>query len=91
MAGDKSPGPDGIDVRFYVKFWPLIGAESSLQRETLPRGLNKGLIALLFKSGDREDLSNWRPISLLNTSYKIMAKALQRRLQPLLSEVISSD
>ena len=36
-------------------------------------------------------LTNWWPITLLNTTYKIFAKALQRQLQPLLVEVIDSD
>jgi hypothetical protein len=46
---------------------------------------------LLHKGNATDDLTNWRPISLLNVAYKIVAKALQRRLQPLLSEVISPD
>jgi hypothetical protein len=57
----------------------------------LPQVMTKGLIALLFKSGEREDLGNWWPITLLNTSYKILAKTLQLRLKPLLVEVIDSD
>lgn len=97
MAAEKSMGPNGIDVKFYTKFWPLIGLEFtamiqvSLQKGTLPIGMNRGLIVLHFKSGECKDLSNWRIISLLNTSYKFMAKVLQRRLQPLLSDIISSD
>jgi hypothetical protein len=42
--------------------------------------MNNGLITLLHKGGDGEDLGNWRPITLLNIAYKILAKALQRRL-----------
>lgn len=58
---------------------------------TLPRQMNHGLITLLHKGRDREDLGMWRPITLLNIAYKILAKALQRRLQPLLLDVISTD
>lgn len=36
-------------------------------------------------------MSNWRPISLLNTVLKILAKALALRLQPLLTDIISND
>lgn len=60
----------------------------SLEEERFPKGLTKGRIALLFKDGDCSSLTNWRPITLLNTTYKIFAKALQQRLQPLLVEVI---
>lgn len=55
------------------------------------KGVTWGLIACILKEGDRSKLTNWRPIMLLNTTYKISAKALQRRLQPLLKEVIDSD
>jgi hypothetical protein len=34
-------------------------------------------------------LTNWRPITLLNLSYKFFAKAIQLRLQPILMEIIS--
>ena len=46
---------------------------------------------LVFKERDRLKLTNWRPIMLLNTTYKIFAKALHKLLQPLLVEVIDSD
>jgi len=54
-------------------------------------GMTLGIIALNFKAGDRIDLTNWRPITLLNVSYKIIVKALQIRLQPLLCDVISQE
>jgi len=46
--------------------------------------MTSGTIALLFKLGDKVDLENWRPITLLNTSHKMVAKALQIRLQQIL-------
>ena len=45
--------------------------------------LAEGLIHLIPKEGgDREDIRHWRPITLLGTAYKILAKALSLRLQP---------
>lgn len=41
--------------------------------------------------GECEVVGNWRPISLLNASYKSLAKALQSRMQPVLLNVISSN
>lgn len=43
---------------------------------------NKGLICLCPKAGDTRQVSQWRPISLLPTFYKIITKALALRLQP---------
>ena len=56
-----------------------------------PNGFMWGLIALLLKDGDKLKLTNWRPITLLNTTFKIYAKALQRCFQPLLVEVIDNN
>ena len=55
------------------------------------KGVTKGLITLIPKSGDLKLLNNWRPITLLNKSYKIYAKALQIQLKEPLSEIISPD
>jgi hypothetical protein len=49
------------------------------------------LITLLHKGRGRSSLNNWRPITLLNSTYKIFTKALQIRLQPILREVIDHD
>jgi hypothetical protein len=50
--------------------------------------INKGLITLIPKSGDHAKLGNWRPITLLGSLYKILAKTLARRLQVFLPRVI---
>ena len=46
---------------------------------------------LLHKGGQTDEHKNYLPITLLNASYKILAKALQRRLQPFLPELIDED
>ncbi len=50
--------------------------------------INKGLITLIPKSGDHAKLGNWRPITLLGSMYKILAKTLARRLQVFFPSVI---
>lgn len=64
---------------------------SSISLGQFPPGVTCGVLALLHKGGTRSLLTNWRPIALLNVAYKLFAKALQLRLQPVLSEVISDD
>jgi hypothetical protein len=86
MAVDKSPRPDDFAIQFFTQLWELIGEEFTyMLQQAYDQGcllgqMNNGLITLLHKGGDGEDLGNWRPITLLNIAYKILAKALQRRL-----------
>lgn len=92
----KNPNMDELMANFFKTYWSCMGVDfttmvnRSLTRGWYPWGVTWGLTALLFKEGHRLRLTNWRPITLLNTTYKIFAKALQRRLQPLLVEVIDS-
>jgi len=50
--------------------------------------INKGLITMIPKTGDRSKLRNWRPITLLGSVYKILAKALAGRLQTFFPGII---
>jgi hypothetical protein len=45
----------------------------------------------MFKSGEREDIKNWRPITLLNVDYKLVSKILAERLKRVLPNIISTD
>ena len=47
--------------------------------------------SLIFKSNDRTNLSDYRPISLTNTDYKILAFILSLRLQKVLYKIINTD
>jgi hypothetical protein len=97
MQSGKSPDPDGLILEFYKTYWDLISSDyyrmvlESIEKGYFPNGVMVGMIALLHKGNERKLLTNWRPITLLNLSYKIFAKALQLRLQPVLMDVISPD
>lgn len=77
--------------------WPVIGPDylrmirEATTRGSLPPGVTDGLIILLHKGGTRSFLNNWRPITLLNSTYKLFAKVLQLHLQPILMQVVSLD
>ncbi len=93
----KSPGMDGITNAFYKEFWSLIGndfmeviSEIVLKNE-LCSSQYTGLIRLLYKSGEREDIGNWRPITLLNSDYKILEKVLANRMQKVLPSIIKEE
>ena len=84
-----------MPCEFYKFFWKDI---SSLVVDSLNCGYNngelsieqrRGLITLIPKKDkDRAFLKNWRPLTLLNTDYKILAKALANRISPLLDKLI---
>ncbi len=97
MNNNKSPGPDGIIIEFYKLYWKETGEhllqifKESFNNKMLPYSQYLAVIVLLFKKGDREDLRNWRPISLLNTDTKILSKVLAERLKKVLPQIIHVD
>ncbi|CAM2096608.1 unnamed protein product [Caretta caretta] len=97
MPTNKSPGMDGLTVEFYRVFWDILGPDlvtvwaESLQSGVLPLSCRRAVLALLPKKGDLCDLRNWRPISLLSTDYKILAKAISLRLGSVMADVIHPD
>ena len=98
MANNKTPGPDGIPAEFYKMFWPDIGHSVyksfilAFKQGELSDSQKQGVITLIPKKDkDLTDLKSWRPLSILNTDYKIIAKVLSNRLKPVLSEIISPD
>ena len=97
MAKGKAPSHDGIPIEFFQCYWTTIGSDyikmvqKSIKEGAFQEGVTKGLISLIPKEGDLRDLNHWRPITLLTSSYKVFAKALQLRLQPMLRDVISPE
>ena len=98
MQSGKSPGPDGFPVEFFFKFAkdlsPLMLSmfNESYSSGHLPETLNQAFICLLHKKGkDPLCCQSYRPISLLNLDYKILAKTLARRLENVLPDLVLSD
>ena len=97
MQTNKSPGADGFPVEFYRRFWSSLGQDLvevpnySYEHGQLSDSQKQGIIRLLYKKDDPLLLKNWRPISLLNTDYKICTKVLANRLKKVLSVILSED
>lgn len=77
MQKNKTPGPDGLTVEFYQHFFPILGPlllkvfQDTYDRQ-LPHSCNLSYMTLIPKeNADKTLLKNYRPISLLNTDYKI--------------------
>ena len=95
MSLNKSPGIDGIPVEFYIELWDVIKTEMCLifngiiSNLKLEGNQNLGIITLISKdSDDDENLSAWRPISLLCVDTKILAKLYAERMKDVIFKVI---
>ena len=97
MSNNKSPGLDGITTEWYKKFWNqiepyLVPAIKEEFNGGLFPNTNRGVIRLIPKPNrSLLQISNWRPITLLNVQYKIEAKVLANRLKVVIHDLIHSD
>jgi len=87
--GAKSPGPDGFNFSFYKRFWELFN--QFFQSAILPRCFSSYFITLIPKVVSPTHIGDFRPISLLGSLYKLMAKVLAGRLAPIMDKLISSN
>ena len=95
----KAPGEDGFTVEFYTYFFAeLLGNDliasfnEAHEKGELSISQRRGLITLIPKEdGSLLDLSNRRPITLLNVDLKIASKAIAKRIEPTLPNLIHSD
>ncbi|GJY05304.1 putative RNA-directed DNA polymerase, eukaryota, reverse transcriptase zinc-binding domain protein [Tanacetum coccineum] len=92
---NKSPGPDGFTFEFFRKLWDLIGTEFSEAIEwffeygMFPKGCNSSFIALIPKVQDAKFCSDFRPITLITSMYKVISKILANRIAGVISELVS--
>eukprot|EP00253_Pinus_taeda_P024895 PITA_24895 len=97
MEADKAPRPDGFTFHFFKTCWHIIKADLQkmirgfMTKPKIGGGTNSTYLALIPKDTNPETFSRFRPISLCNASYKILAKLLANRIKPLLKRVISNS
>ena len=98
LKANKCPGISGLPPEFYRQFWkdlrePLYNMYLySYEKGILPLSIRRGVISLIpKKKKDTRFIKNMRPPTLLNTDYKILAKALDNRLQEVLPMLISQN
>ena len=86
-----------MPIEFYRAFWHEIkkylfnSYKYSLENGNLSITQKRGVISLLPKKNDPLLLKNWRPLTLLNVDYKILAKVIATRLKEALIHLINSD
>ncbi|GJY23242.1 RNA-directed DNA polymerase, eukaryota, reverse transcriptase zinc-binding domain protein [Tanacetum coccineum] len=88
-------GPDGFSFGFYRHFWPVIEHDVYMAvnhffiHGEIPPGCNSSFIALIPKVPDANLVKDFRPISLIGSIYKIIAKILSNRLVNVLGDIVN--
>ncbi|GJS58592.1 RNA-directed DNA polymerase, eukaryota [Tanacetum coccineum] len=83
---DKSPGPDGFTFEFFRKYWTVVGPDFCIvvkwffDHGDFAIGCNSSFVALIPKVLDPKVVSDYRPISLIGSLYKVVTKILASRL-----------
>lgn len=98
MKNNKSPGSDGFTTEFFKLFWVNIG---KFIMRSINFGFSKGELSVTQKQGiitcipkegkNKQFMKNWRPISLLNTTYKLASSCIAERIKCVLEKLISTD
>ena len=98
LKNNKSPGTTGFPADFFKFFWNDIGAflvrsyNCSIRKGELSTSQKVGIVSILPKGNKpREFLKNWRPISLLNTTYKVFSGITANRLKAVLNTLIHEN
>ena len=89
-----APGSDGLIASFYVSLPALVPILTSVfnnahLQKKLSNSQRQAFVKFLPKSFHPSSVKDWRPISLLNVDYKILATVIANRLKPLRQNYIS--
>jgi hypothetical protein len=94
--GNKSPGPDGFNFNFVKSFWYLLKNEVRILFDqfhgnaSLPKSFSSYFVTLIPKVKSPFVFNEYRPISLLGCLYKLVAKALAKRLAKVMDPLVAS-
>ncbi|KAJ1099813.1 hypothetical protein NDU88_004908 [Pleurodeles waltl] len=95
LANGKTPGPDGLPAEFFKAYSTQLAPKlltlygEAIVSACLPHTLREATLDSLLKPHkDPTSLHSYRPLALLNTDYKILAKVVAMRLAPLVPALV---
>ena len=97
MHPTKAPGPDGMSTIVFQKYWDVVGNDITcmvlnvLNMNMSMSSINKTNITPVPKINNPSKMTDFRPISLSNVVYKLIAKVLANRLKVVLPYIISEN
>jgi hypothetical protein len=97
LPSDKSPGPDGFNDDFLKRCWLVVVKDFYDLCHTFYEGnicmqsINASHIVLVPKKDNPKRIGDFRPISLLNSSVKLLIKLLANRLQKVILKIIHTN
>ena len=97
MKIDSAPDPDGFSISFYRGCWDTIKGDLLDMINDFYMGnldikrLNYGVITLVSKIKEANNVKQFRPICLLNVSFRIFTKLLMDKLAVLMDKLVSNN
>lgn len=94
---DKAPGPNSFNLKFLQNFWLLIKDDviemfTDFHRSgSFVKYLNATFIVLVPKKEGAKCIGDLRPVSLISSLYKVIAKALANGLSRVLHLIIDGS
>jgi hypothetical protein len=96
ITPEKSPGPNGYIGAFFRVYWEIIKEDLTnaiTEIFALIAGcwklLNSANIILLPKKDAAQTIADYRPISIMHSVSKLLAKILANRLAPRIDSLVS--
>ncbi|XP_020695138.1 uncharacterized protein LOC110108720, partial [Dendrobium catenatum] len=93
-SSNSSPRLDGFNYYFYKSAWHIIGQHVCkairyfFLKGHIPSGVKATTLAIIPKHRNATSITDYMPISLCNTIYKIIAKVIACRLNPIMPFII---
>jgi hypothetical protein len=93
----KTPGTDNINAELLQAAGPQMTQRiqeltiNIWRYERMPNKWNKSIICPMYKKGDKSECFNYRGIPLLNTAYKLLATAINNRLNIYTESLLSQE